>query len=1232
MIPLNSPELSRISKFLGKYEFRSTVSQLAALLTLPSLQANTVRIECLVHLAVASCQGKRKPALAQIDHWINRYLGGTNTAMQEDPVEDVFLTNIQTPKGDFRVFEGIWEANDYYLQVVVDSLLHTKLRNESESLLESIYALLTLSEAIASKMGLGRWTLVDSAPQGRVRLAPVMDIPLKAKQLIFSKKELNRLGIKRDALKPFILAQENYVKLKNESAGNSSLDRRPLIEIDEDIVVSLPPAISPAIRLFILEEFSASSFLDQFAEVLSTIQVEQLEKEGLFELRKDVQSVAPPKPSTRTPSLHSMLLKYDIDKYIHVILIHDDLGELLKEGLASFKQFNQKLKDGLGKYISDVAAYCKRQSDFEEGLTFVVMGGLGRGYMLPFKDWPEDWQLAVITLPNLLLLSSEAELPITRFLKSVKQKEYIEKMGVHIQNINGSYNFYSYWKSTNFQLTPRDFPIQSNSYLSLPLDSQTQVKKDTRELADLHSVKTVGGDWVRVKRYGFDSFFQSLLKKPIYVSMTHLNEGELRGVVQTSSADYWLRATYSNVDKRAAEVSYELWSSFLKLFEHLIREIEKNSVSEIFCVIEICLAFDSLVVSDDPDYYDKRTVESKATIDVQIESNSAIINFPEDFLKHFRCEDNAGEKKILSLIAKALFILLEGKGDFNKIRLDESVGKVVGDSAIRVLHLFKSFDSVELLQVKQLGNPRFLRMEDFVFAKLCLSEGCLKNEGSQTIRDKDACNEYLNRVVEKVWLRIRSRLRLLDRMTLVNQLLFISEASIYDRNSWNRTAKAIIALHHSDDDVFSISEERELKRVTTEISTRALLEMGICECPMTGGKSPSQWDVDELVALSMLLIEVAADSDAIRNDLVSPLVKIFENGEYEVSRKFQKEVISPFLSGQFQENFQLAADSYGDLYKAEGLGATPSIEESQSSDFLDAFAEEYGLSVEEAVEGLARLVQLATEVENVIVSIPLEVFRARLSENDGLSDRAVDAFIQTYCLEHRPNWDAIPSGFRMEDIYPWRYSRKLSLVSRPILASGNNKRDEITFGIGLLKQGFTTTFERCESGNLPQEFFISEKMRRYVGSINHKRGHEFEELVEARMKELGWCARREVALTELGGNAELGDVDVLAWKETGEVMIIECKRLQFARTVVEIAEICKKFKGESKDLLDKHIRRTAWLVSNPQGLLPVVGLDIDTIQLDHRLITNTRVPMMYIEGLPVDTKKIVPYSLISESV
>lgn len=113
-------------------------------------------------------------------------------------------------------------------------------------------------------------------------------------------------------------------------------------------------------------------------------------------------------------------------------------------------------------------------------------------------------------------------------------------------------------------------------------------------------------------------------------------------------------------------------------------------------------------------------------------------------------------------------------------------------------------------------------------------------------------------------------------------------------------------------------------------------------------------------------------------------------------------------------------------------------------------------------------------------------------------------------------------------------------------------------------------------------------------------------------------------LTELSGPAELGDIDVLAWRPSGEIQIIGCKRLQLARTVAEVAEICRRFRGEAKDKLDKHVRRVNWIRANPASLHRIVGFVSDPARIDDRLVTNTHVPMMYLTSLPIKADKIGP--------
>ena len=149
-------------------------------------------------------------------------------------------------------------------------------------------------------------------------------------------------------------------------------------------------------------------------------------------------------------------------------------------------------------------------------------------------------------------------------------------------------------------------------------------------------------------------------------------------------------------------------------------------------------------------------------------------------------------------------------------------------------------------------------------------------------------------------------------------------------------------------------------------------------------------------------------------------------------------------------------------------------------------------------------------------------------------------------------------------------------------------------------------------------------MKKYVGKVNDEKGHAFAQSVANKLCEKGWHTRNEVQMTELGTFAELGDVDVLAWKPSGEIQIIECKRLQVARTIAEIAEICHRFRGEAKDELDKHVKRIEWIRANATCLQRVVGFPPDPSNIDDSLVTNVDVPMTYLKSLPIEANKIGP--------
>ena len=266
-------------------------------------------------------------------------------------------------------------------------------------------------------------------------------------------------GLSRDTLRPFILRNEDKNALVSETIGHSSLERRPLIDFGGDLVLALPPAVSPAIRRFVLTELRRKGSMSAFSKATATLQAHQVDRDGLRELKGEADSVAPPAPDGNLPSLRSWLLKYDIDKYLHLVLLHDHMDRQDAQDLSSFIEYPEEQRASLEKYLIQVSSHCQSLPDFAEGMTLLVRGGLGGGLALGFKDWPDRWRLSFIGISDLLMLTAEVDRPFARYLKCIKQKKWAEQKGVYFQNVNGDYNFYCFWRRQNYQLVPRELPL-----------------------------------------------------------------------------------------------------------------------------------------------------------------------------------------------------------------------------------------------------------------------------------------------------------------------------------------------------------------------------------------------------------------------------------------------------------------------------------------------------------------------------------------------------------------------------------------------------------------------------------------------------------------------------------------------------------------------------------------------------------------------------------------------------
>ncbi len=124
------------------------------------------------------------------------------------------------------------------------------------------FALLRLSDCVAERLDLHRWHIEPSTPKGFVPITPATRVNTRASAVTFTNQDLDRIGVTRELIAPFVLREEDRRNLISESTGHSSLERRPLVDFGDALVLTLPSAVSPAIRRFVLSELQADGFLE----------------------------------------------------------------------------------------------------------------------------------------------------------------------------------------------------------------------------------------------------------------------------------------------------------------------------------------------------------------------------------------------------------------------------------------------------------------------------------------------------------------------------------------------------------------------------------------------------------------------------------------------------------------------------------------------------------------------------------------------------------------------------------------------------------------------------------------------------------------------------------------------------------------------------------------------------------------------------------------------------------
>jgi hypothetical protein len=1051
-----------------------------------------------------------------------------------------------------------------------------------------------------------------------------------AQRVIFRGAELQAVGVSLTELEPFVSDMHAFAFMGAQSIGSTDLERRPLVRFEDDFILAVPAAISLAIRRYVLEQLSAWGQLTNFSQHLAHKQLLYAVFHGLEAFGATPIKPELPTTAAELPAFQQTFSTFDEGKYAHLVVLYDSLHRAHAEGITSLAQCPPALVKSLADYLGECAKTLASQTGYSGGLTIVVFGGIGRAATVGLPNFPHRWHWLGFGLPDFLRLGGSEGISLLKLWKLCQQQETLRGHGIRFGNINGHLNLYSYWQRQGYCLIPKECQFASVS-LAIGTDFIAEFRHSLRRAYDEHSVlRGNPGEWIKVERIHPAPMFAEQLQSS-YANKDEAIEKVLHGVVETSARGWWLLSKQQQSDGTQRSIQLQVWDAILTWLEPLARELEREITTLPAGPVHVEL------IIQDLDRWEGSAIpplSSDLSKDVDADRRIVTLTVPMNFLALFGQPTNIAERTILESLVEAV-------GDLSGLSLSSAtiaaiVRRVLPDEDTRCFHMFRArnYRDFMLADAWPKPKPRFVRDEDVAFGRIGLAWAVLEDRTQRKINGAAQSQDFLNGVVDVLWQRTITRVKQINRCSLMHRCLTNIDATELDHRQWESTAKAFLAAHGRHEEVTNAAQERDTQRNMALMASRILIEMAICESPMGGGRTVNTEDLDACAAEVQVLIETASQSDILNSGLSgeTPRITLHPNGQFDVPNTFYNEVLRPYLSGNFRTGFLAAAESARANYAAaEDENAHPVP---LDPDFVRSFEVEFGVTP----TTLFSIVDCLEEVGRIKGTIYFEVIHAELSSilrhGTGISQRQIDTVLDRFSLFHRRAWNICGAGFTIKDIEPWGFGRRLSLIARPFIKVSDEADGVWIIHPALIRDYLVHSLSEIYAARYRRDYFTTAAMRRWTDGRSNSLGLAFNDTVADEFRKLGWQARASVKMHEFGAPSQpdLGDVDVIAWSAKGHVFAAECKRLKPARNPTQIVHRLKEFRGEIGDDLSKHVRRFRWLASNTNNIRKVLGMDSRKMRLKALLITNTTVPMQYMNALPIPASSIGPVTSLDQLV
>ena len=1098
----------RTDKVPSNLDGPALVAAASGLMLLPGNASKHVRLHRLAALGMAlPDQGAAPASSSAVRSLLKRDdIGGQAILMQEDPYSEVLIQSISFFGGDYLVSAGAGEHTVGDLENLLDAMFREPWMPDEmgKPARQLVQALLRVSDIVLTRAGLRRGTPPNGSPRTPVEVPGAKGLETLAEAAFVSNDDLDddggwlRMVVDTFAIDPGGLA---------DPCANDITDDRlcvaPFLRLNDGYRVVLPLDLSITIRFHLL----------RFARQAG--QLEELGKRWRGSVLRRFKRLLPPgtilAPIEETVAVGRYLAEVDSKRHLHVVLATDILVDWEQDVWGTYST-----EDALSQIEAFVSPEARVQySTAEELVHLILVDSPGRGAFWGVPNIEGSDPMLIARADDVeVMLHQEPDglLGLLLFAQAVERR-HGRSMSTDILD-----EFCSYVESDrSFYVSDDGVP----DFITFQTGDGLYPRLKQHSETDRHGVvaPAPNGPIVQAsRRYPKDAPGIFIIE-PSSSYLGYVVELGDQDVFVTIGLDHGELASMA-LDFLEA-VAFWVW----ECARHL-NVMPTTPVTE----IELHLGNPSawLIVRD--------WSTDEPAVRAEPISTGFRLEFSEAFVGLLQERGNTAEREVVRVLLATLF-------EVGNQALTGSVDEVAPSGSKRMLNAFNQNDSPDMLAA---GLPRPLTVHEQATAKLLdeLGEWLRSPSGgrfSTGVLQPDVRVRLLNAAVGHLFGLLEQEVAKYGSRQLLDFLIAQNEALVHDFKFNELMLRSRLACFgDKSDSVDDLVQQRTLTSHAHR-ANRFLIEY-VAAQPPAGERLMEDLDYIRLLAIANEIVERGTTSDFLNYKLADFEVSILGSGRLGVSRE------EPVIQAM---NAYANYAGMRSIREAQEEDSDDSDEDFDLAAFTtesdEAMRAEFGFTLTDLREVCGGLLDLATA--DHVTRIPRDEAQSEIVSARSLATDAAAAVLDEITLTSRESFLSIGP-----DAYPWRFSRNMSYIRRPVVQQG----DELVMGFrGIYRLG-PYWADSIVSGRL-QSRSKSSEMKQFISVVRGKVTESFARSVAANLEQLGMTTKLSVnkigqqRLVDSKGQ-DLGDVDILAaHRPTRSVVAVEAKDFEIARTPAEIA-------------------------------------------------------------------------------